>query len=127
MLWEFLLDLLMKEKCPQVIGWTCREMGEFVIKDANKLAQLWGDLKKRPTMSYAKLSRGIRYYYEKGIMMKIPGRKYAYRFTDKIKVSDVSNRRKGGSLSPPRSNVRMTSGSPSRPFAILAYISNCIS
>ena len=31
-------------------------------------------------MNYEKLSRGLRYYYDKNIMSKVHGKRYAYRF-----------------------------------------------
>ena len=31
-------------------------------------------------MNYDKLSRSLRYYYEKGIMQKVPGERYVYKF-----------------------------------------------
>jgi len=36
--------------------------------------------KNRPAMNYDKLSRSLRYYYEKGIMQKVAGERYVYRF-----------------------------------------------
>ena len=31
-------------------------------------------------MNYDKLSRSLRYYYEKGIMQKVAGERYVYKF-----------------------------------------------
>lgn len=31
-------------------------------------------------MNYEKLSRGLRYYYDKNIIHKTPGKRYVYRF-----------------------------------------------
>lgn len=31
-------------------------------------------------MNYEKLSRGLRYYYDKNIIHKVPGKRYVYRF-----------------------------------------------
>ena len=45
------------------------------------MARLWGSRKNRPAMSYDKLSRGLRYYYDKGILEKVVGRRFVYRFT----------------------------------------------
>lgn len=38
-----------------------------------QVARLWGIQKNRPAMNYDKLSRSLRYYYEKGIMQKASG------------------------------------------------------
>lgn len=54
--------------------------GQFRIKKPSKLAQLWGIQKKKPNMTYDKLSRALRYYYDKLILSKVTGRKYAYKF-----------------------------------------------
>ena len=32
-------------------------------------------------MNYDKLSRGLRYYYSKGIMDKVPGKKLTFKYT----------------------------------------------
>ena len=36
--------------------------------------------KNRPAMNYDKLSRSLRYYYEKGIMQKVAGKQYIIYF-----------------------------------------------
>ncbi|KAG8229276.1 hypothetical protein J437_LFUL009637 [Ladona fulva] len=40
-----------------------------------QVARRWGVQKNRPAMNYDKLSRSLRYYYEKGIMQKVAGEK----------------------------------------------------
>lgn len=39
-----------------------------------QVARRWGVQKNRPAMNYDKLSRSLRYYYEKGIMQKVAGK-----------------------------------------------------
>ena len=40
---------------------------------STQVARRWGIQKNRPAMNYDKLSRSLRYYYEKGIMQKVAG------------------------------------------------------
>ena len=65
------------------------------ILDPKKLSELWGEKKNsNKKMDYDKLSRALRYYYEKGIIQKIPNVKYAYRYTSldlrKIRFSQIN-------------------------------------
>jgi hypothetical protein len=46
------------------------ETGEFVIKDPDEVARQWGNRKCKPHMNYDKLSRALRYYYNKRILYK---------------------------------------------------------
>lgn len=46
----------------------------------SQVARRWGIQKNRPAMNYDKLSRSLRYYYEKGIMQKVAGERYVYKF-----------------------------------------------
>lgn len=41
---------------------------------------MWGLRKRKPHMNYDKLSRAIRYYYDKKIMNKVHGKRYVYKF-----------------------------------------------
>ncbi len=43
----------------------------FCLPSCVQVARLWGIQKNRPAMNYDKLSRSLRYYYEKGIMQKV--------------------------------------------------------
>ncbi|XP_009467867.1 PREDICTED: protein C-ets-1 [Nipponia nippon] len=45
-----------------------------------KVARRWGKRKNKPKMNYEKLSRGLRYYYDKNIIHKTAGKRYVYRF-----------------------------------------------
>ncbi|KAL1508849.1 hypothetical protein ABEB36_003679 [Hypothenemus hampei] len=79
-LWQFLVALL---DTPDVssgcIAWTGRGM-EFKLIEPEEVARRWGAQKNRPAMNYDKLSRSLRYYYEKGIMQKVAGERYVYKF-----------------------------------------------
>ncbi|XP_055511088.1 ETS translocation variant 3-like protein [Leucoraja erinacea] len=78
-LWHFLLDLLRTEEFREVITWQ-GEFGEFVIKDPDEVARLWGARKGKPQMNYDKLSRALRYYYNKRILNKTKGKRFTYKF-----------------------------------------------
>lgn len=47
---------------------------EFKLVEPEEVARRWGIQKNRPAMNYDKLSRSLRYYYEKGIMQKVAGK-----------------------------------------------------
>ncbi|XP_063058978.1 protein C-ets-2 [Engraulis encrasicolus] len=84
-LWQFLLELLTDQTCQSVIGWT-GDGWEFKLTDPDEVARRWGRRKNKPKMNYEKLSRGLRYYYDKNIIHKTPGKRYVYRF-----VCDLQN------------------------------------
>ncbi|OCT66519.1 hypothetical protein XELAEV_18042769mg [Xenopus laevis] len=79
-LWHFILELLQKEEFRHVIAWQQGEYGEFVIKDPDEVARLWGRRKCKPQMNYDKLSRALRYYYNKQILHKTKGKRFTYKF-----------------------------------------------
>ncbi|XP_076158092.1 ETS domain-containing transcription factor ERF isoform X2 [Alosa pseudoharengus] len=78
-LWHFILELLRKEEYQDVIAWQ-GDYGEFVIKDPDEVARLWGARKCKPQMNYDKLSRALRYYYNKRILHKTKGKRFTYKF-----------------------------------------------
>ena len=55
----------------------------FRIRDPTKLAEMWGEKRNRTNMTYEKLSRSLRHYYEKKILRKVPKRKYTYKFNSR--------------------------------------------
>lgn len=63
-LWQFLLQLLLDPGNENLICWT-NEDGEFKLLQAEEVARLWGARKNKPSMNYDKLSRALRYYYDK--------------------------------------------------------------
>lgn len=78
-LWQFLVTLLDDPANGHFIAWTGRGM-EFKLIEPEEVARRWGVQKNRPAMNYDKLSRSLRYYYEKGIMQKVAGERYVYKF-----------------------------------------------
>ncbi|VDL93238.1 unnamed protein product [Schistocephalus solidus] len=45
--------------------------GEFKLVNPDDVARRWGERKSKPNMNYDKLSRALRYYYDKNIMSKV--------------------------------------------------------
>ncbi|XP_066559265.1 ETS domain-containing protein Elk-4 [Amia ocellicauda] len=78
-LWQFLLQLLLDPSKERLICWTSED-GEFKLQQAEEVARLWGVRKNKPSMNYDKLSRALRYYYDKNIIKKVNGQKFVYRF-----------------------------------------------
>ncbi|CAI5441268.1 unnamed protein product [Caenorhabditis angaria] len=78
-LWQFLLELLSDSRNAEVITWEGTN-GEFKLVDPDEVARKWGERKSKPNMNYDKMSRALRYYYDKNIMAKVHGKRYAYKF-----------------------------------------------
>ncbi|KAF3689333.1 ETS domain-containing protein Elk-4 Serum response factor accessory protein 1 [Channa argus] len=99
-LWQFLLQLLLDSSNEQLICWTNKE-GEFKLLQAEEVARLWGARKNKPNMNYDKLSRALRYYYDKNIIKKVNGQKFVYRFVSypDILKGEVGTRTEGGDVS----------------------------
>ncbi|KAJ8408171.1 hypothetical protein AAFF_G00263990 [Aldrovandia affinis] len=81
-LWQFLVTLLDDPVNGHFITWTGRGM-EYKLMEPKEVARRWGLQKNRPAMNYDKLSRSLPYYYEKGIMQKVAGERYVYKFVCK--------------------------------------------
>lgn len=78
-LWQFLLELLTTDEAKHCAHWE-GPLGEFRIIDPDEVARRWGLRKNKPNMNYDKLSRALRYYYDKHILAKVQGKRYTYRF-----------------------------------------------
>ncbi|XP_070494974.1 DNA-binding protein D-ETS-6-like [Chironomus tepperi] len=78
-LWQFLLELLADSSNSDFIKWE-GTAGEFKLIDPDEVARRWGVKKNKTNMNYDKLSRALRYYYDKSIMTKVHGKRYAYKF-----------------------------------------------
>ena len=82
-LWQFLYALLTDSEHthPELIEWTCnREEREFRFLEPEAIAIWWGHHKNKQNLNYNKFSRSLRYYYDKGILKKIQGHRFVYRF-----------------------------------------------
>ncbi|CAD5121061.1 DgyrCDS9600 [Dimorphilus gyrociliatus] len=82
-LWQFLRKLLSEPALyGKSIRWINESEGVFKIDNSNKVAELWGKEKHCPRMNYDKLSRSIRTYYKKNIIVKPPNnaRRLVYQF-----------------------------------------------
>jgi len=86
---EFLELLLENAIYSSYVRWLNKNQGLFEILLPNQVVALWEKVKSRQTsgkMSYQTFSRGLRYYYKTGVMIKTQ-KKYTYRFnrsTNKI-------------------------------------------
>jgi len=78
-LWQFILELLGDSEHRPVLAWTGNGL-EFRIINSVELARLWGIRKRNPIMNFDKLSRALRYYYEKNIIKHNPMHRLVYSF-----------------------------------------------
>ncbi|XP_077566215.1 ETS domain-containing protein Elk-3 [Stigmatopora nigra] len=91
-LWQFLLQLLLDQSHKHLICWTSDD-GEFKLLKSEEVAKLWGLRKNKNNMNYDKLSRALRYYYDKNIIKKVIGQKFVYKFVlypDILKMDPAS-------------------------------------
>lgn len=90
-LWQFLLELLLSNQHHSIIQWTNNE-GEFKLINAEEVARLWGMRKNKHNMNYDKLSRALRYYYDKNIIKKVMGQKFVYKFVSFPEIVKTENK-----------------------------------
>uniref|UniRef100_A0A1B0D9B5 Uncharacterized protein n=1 Tax=Phlebotomus papatasi TaxID=29031 RepID=A0A1B0D9B5_PHLPP len=108
-LWQFLVALLDEPTASAgCIAWTGRGM-EFKLVEPEEVARRWGIQKNRPAMNYDKLSRSLRYYYEKGIMQKVAGERYVYKFVcDPEALFNMAyGSSSGGNVEPPNNSLAL--------------------
>ncbi|XP_054574609.1 transcription factor Spi-C [Eptesicus fuscus] len=85
-LFEYLHESLCNPEMASCIQWVDKTKGifQFVSKNKEKLAQLWGKRKgNRKTMTYQKMARALRNYGRTGEITKIR-RKLTYQFNEAI-------------------------------------------
>ncbi|XP_008558078.1 DNA-binding protein Ets97D [Microplitis demolitor] len=83
-LWQFLLELLTDREHKEYIEWVGAD-GEFKLHKPDKVANLWGKRKNKPSMNYEKLSRALRYYYDGNMISKVQGKRFVYKFDCDLK------------------------------------------
>ncbi|KAI6189291.1 DNA-binding protein D-ETS-4 [Aphelenchoides fujianensis] len=81
-LWHYIRMLLdSPERFGAVVQWKEREEGTWKIESSQLLADMWGAHKNCPEMSYDKLSRTLRSYYDQKILLKPASRqRLVYQF-----------------------------------------------
>ncbi|KAK6172740.1 hypothetical protein SNE40_016340 [Patella caerulea] len=82
-LWQFLLELLTDKENECCIKWEGTN-GEFRMTDPEEVARRWGQRRNRKNMTYDKVSRAMRYYYDRLILTKVAGKRYTYKFNFKM-------------------------------------------
>ncbi len=55
--------------------WVGRDVAHLALRFVQQVARRWGLRKNKPKMNYEKLSRGLRYYYDKQIIQKTAGKR----------------------------------------------------
>lgn len=107
-LWQFLLELLNNSANQHLITWTGKD-NEFKLVNAEEVAKMWGLRKNKTNMNYDKLSRALRYYYDKNIIRKVLGQKFVYKFVNEQGTQNEAGQssfppvKVEGSLPPPTS------------------------
>lgn len=81
-LWQFLLQLLRNDSFTSIISWSRKDRSEFILNNPEELARRWGIFKRNKAMTYKKLSRALRYYYQQGIIKRVS--QYLLVFVSKI-------------------------------------------
>lgn len=85
LLWEFLLEILIDDTHKNIIRWINKD-GTFKLIDPQSVAEEWGKCKGKTNMTYDKLSRSLRNYYdEPNPILKKGQRNFEYKFICNLK------------------------------------------
>ncbi|XP_028412936.1 ETS-related transcription factor Elf-2-like isoform X2 [Dendronephthya gigantea] len=91
-LWEFLKEMLNNsDENKSYIRWISKREGIFQLVNSSGVAKLWGQRKNRKNMTYEKMSRALRYYYEKDILERVPNARLIYKFGGKTRPIATEN------------------------------------
>ncbi|KAL5502214.1 hypothetical protein EMCRGX_G008950 [Ephydatia muelleri] len=104
-LWQFLLHLLLEDKHPSILCWVSKGDGLFRVLDSEGLASMWGGRRGHTDMNYDKMSRALRYYYNKNLLDKAPRRlhyqfKYYSRWWERLQAVDPTFKMAAGPRPP---------------------------
>ena len=113
----------MDQDSRHLISWTSLD-GEFKLHRSEEVARLWGLRKNKTNMNYDKLSRALRYYYDKNIIQKVNGQKFVYRFVqfpDNFNLADIQITEQPTSSTPTSSAPAATESSASPPKAARGF------
>ncbi|ULT86542.1 hypothetical protein L3Y34_006324 [Caenorhabditis briggsae] len=86
----FLRGLLDDDSKKNIICWTDKKNLELRLLDQHKVAELWGLNKpgrKVKVMTYDTMSRSLREFCKKKLLIKLDGRSCGYRFVDDSEAS----------------------------------------
>ena len=83
-LWQFLLETLINRANREIVEWV-GSAGEFRLIQPESVARLWGQTKNKDGMTYEKMSRAMRYYYDGDIIHKVPSKRFHYKFVCDLK------------------------------------------
>ena len=73
-----------------MVSWENQAEGIFHFHDPSAFAALWGRHRNRPSMTYDKVARALRYYYKRDILEQIGGR-HTYKFSKRLKRQFMGN------------------------------------
>ena len=85
-LWEFLREQL-NSGTSRHIQWISKKDGIFRLVNSGAVAKMWGERKNRHNMTYEKMSRALRYYYEKEILERVLNARLIYKFGQRTRSS----------------------------------------
>lgn len=86
-LWEFTLRVLKKPAYHYIVNWEDRKEGLFRFYNPEAFAALWGRHKNRPNMTFDKIARAFRFYYDKRDILNPVGGRRRYRFAKRLHKS----------------------------------------
>ena len=75
--------MIKKPKYSHIVSWENQKDGLFCFHNPSAFAALWGRHRNRPSMTYDKVARALRYYYKRDILEQVGGR-LTYKFSKRL-------------------------------------------